>query len=201
MSKEKSEIILISALAESNRAIGKNGKLPWAYLAEDSNRFQQLTKGYPVIMGRKTWEHDLEGSPLVERSNIVITSKKPPNQNKQNDRQQPFELNFVSSFQEALKKARNADPSIVNTGRIYIIGGASIYAQALEIADIWELTPIEGEYEGDTFFPEYQHLVGTRFKIINQEKRSGYRFETYQKIETRGGRDVPVRVPTRLKSS
>ncbi|MGL5805567.1 MAG: dihydrofolate reductase [Xenococcaceae cyanobacterium] len=182
MSKQKSEIILISALAESNRAIGKNGKLPWPYLAEDSNRFQQLTKGYPVIMGRKTWEHDLEGSPLVERSNIVITSKKPPNQNKHSDRKQPFELAFVSSFQEALKKARNADSSIVNTDRIYIIGGATIYAQALEIADTWELTPIEGDYEGDTFFPEYQHLVGTQFEKVNEQKRSGYRFETYKKI-------------------
>jgi dihydrofolate reductase len=182
MSQIRPEIILISALAESNRAIGINGKLPWPYLAEDSTRFQDLTRGYPVIMGRKTWEYDLEKSPLVQRANVVISSKTHAYEVQENDRKQPFELAFVSSFREALKKANNADRTIVNADRTYIIGGATIYSQALELADIWELTLIEGEFAGDTFFPEYQHLVGTRFEKVNEQKRPGYRFETYKKI-------------------
>jgi dihydrofolate reductase len=183
MNRKKPEIVLISALAESNRAIGKDGKLPWPYIAEDSNRFQELTKGHPVIMGRKTWEYDLEESPLVQRSNVVISSsKKSKFEPKENDRTKPVEVAFVSSFREALKKANEADRNIVNIERTYIIGGATIYSQALELADIWELTIVEGEFTGDTFFPEYQHLIDTKFEKINVEKRHGFRFETYKKI-------------------
>jgi dihydrofolate reductase len=182
MDRKQPKIILISALAESNRAIGKDGKLPWPYIPEDSNRFQELTKGHPVIMGRKTWEYDLEKTPLVERSNVVISSKTQNFEHRHSDRKRPFEIAFVSSFREALKKANNADRQLVNTDYTYIIGGAVIYEQALEMADIWELTIVEGEFNGDTFFPEYQHLIGTKFEKVNVEKRPGFRFETYKRI-------------------
>lgn len=182
MNRKKPEIVLISALAESNRAIGKNGKLPWSYIAEDSNRFQELTKGHPVIMGRKTWEYDLEEKPLVQRSNVVISSKTTKFEPKESDRNKPAEVAFVSSLREALKKANDADRKIVNVDRTYIIGGATIYSQALELADIWELTIVEGEFTGDTFFPEYQHLIDTKFEKVNVSKRPGFRFETYRKI-------------------
>ena len=72
----RGEIIIIAAIAEKNRVIGKDGKLPW-YISEDLKRFKRLTTGYPVLMGRKTFESIVErlGKPLPERRNIVLTSK------------------------------------------------------------------------------------------------------------------------------
>jgi len=67
------EIVIIAALAAKNRAIGKNGKVPW-HIPEDSQRFQAETMGHPIIMGRKTWSEDIERRPLPNRLNIVITN-------------------------------------------------------------------------------------------------------------------------------
>jgi dihydrofolate reductase len=171
------EVIIIAALAASNRVIGKNGKLPWSSIPEDSQRFKRLTLGHPVIMGRKTWEHDIEMCPLVERCNIVISSSPQVHAVKEHCQDFPFGLTFVTSLDEALAIATQQDPE-----KVFIVGGASIYALALDIADTLELTLVDGSYTGDTFFPEYEHLIQTQFKLVNQEDRPGYRFETYQRI-------------------
>ena len=72
----RGEIIILAAIAEKNQVIGKDGKLPW-YISEDLKRFKRLTTGYPVLMGRKTFESIVErlGKPLPDRRNIVLTSK------------------------------------------------------------------------------------------------------------------------------
>ena len=62
------------------------------------------------------------------------------------------------------------------------MGGAGIYTEALTIADTWELTLVEGEYQGDTFFPEYQSLVDIKFRLAQVENHPGFRYETYRKI-------------------
>lgn len=169
------EIIIIAALAESNRVIGKNGKLPWL-IPEDGKRFRNLTKHHAVIMGRKTWEFDVEKKPLTERYNVVISVSTPQAEIEKLQIKYPDNLVFVSSISEALQKVKNQK-------RVFIVGGASIYSQTLNIADTWELTLVEGNFEGDTFFPEYQFLIGSHFEMVNQECHQGYRFETYQKIE------------------
>lgn len=167
------EIIVIAALAAANRVIAQNGKLPWN-IPEDSKRFQSLTLNHTVIVGRKTWENDLKQQPLPHRTTIVVTSKpeavKPPP-----DLEQPNQLMVCESLPTALEIA--PDPE-----KIFIAGGASIYAQALELADTLELTLVEGDFNGDTFFPEYQHLIGSRFELVAQAVRPGFRFETYRQI-------------------
>lgn len=168
------EIIIIAALAESNRVIGKNGKLPWT-IPEDSRRFQQLTIGHTVIMGRKTWEYDVEKCPLIQRCNIVISSSPQTQTIAEDCPSYPFELLFVSSLQAALQKVSEQE-------KVYIAGGATVYAQALELADTLELTLVEGSFGGDAFFPEYTHLIGTQFELAHQELRTGYRFDTYKRI-------------------
>nr|AIA17271.1 Dihydrofolate reductase [uncultured bacterium] len=168
------EVIIIAAVAESNRVIGRNGKLPWR-IPQDSKRFQEITLGHPVIMGRKTWEFDVEKRPLSKRFNIVVSSSPEQEDVSKHCHNYPFELAFVNSVQDALKNT-------VNQEKAFIVGGASIYSQALNLADTLELTLVEGNFEGDTFFPDYQHLIGSQFKLVNQEKHPGFRYETYRRI-------------------
>lgn len=129
------EVIIIAALAGSTRVIGKRGKLPWPAIPEDLQRFQSLTRGHPVIMGRITWELDLEKVPLPERLNIVIS------------RQEGRDAGpvWVASLEAAIAVAQGME-------KVFIVGGATLYTQALATADTLELTVIEGEYAGDTFF-------------------------------------------------
>ncbi|MGL5034738.1 MAG: dihydrofolate reductase, partial [Microcystaceae cyanobacterium] len=151
-----------------------NGKLPWK-IPRDVQRFKELTIGHAVIMGRKTWEFDVEKKPLINRYNVVISNSTTPDEIVRLQLQHPLNLAFVSSLSEALKKVQNHD-------KIFIVGGASIYSQFLNIADTLELTLVEGDFQGDTFFPEYEFLIGNQFAMVNQATYTGYRFETYQRI-------------------
>lgn len=170
----KPEIIIIAALAESNRVIAQNGKLPWE-IPEDSQRFQSLTLNYTVIMGRKTWENDLKKRPLKNRCNIVISSSPQQVKKEAQSLNESNELLVFTTIEEALSNAVEAE-------KIFIAGGASIYAQALKLADTLELTLVEGNFEGDTFFPEYQSLIGSQFQLVAKEFHPGFRYETYKKI-------------------
>lgn len=170
----KPEIIIIAALAESNRAIAKNGQLPWN-IPEDSKRFQSLTLNHTVIVGRNTWEKDLKNSPLKNLNLIVISSNPDEVKMQLQSVNYPEEVLVFNSLQEALEKAQ--DPE-----KIFIAGGASIYAQALELADTLELTSVEGDFDGDTFFPEYESLIGSQFELVAKEVHPGFRFETYKRI-------------------
>jgi dihydrofolate reductase len=172
------EIILIAALAETNRVIGKDGKLPWR-IPEDSRRFQQMTKGNAVIMGRHTWEYDLEKRPLKRRFNVVVTSNPEPYQAEFGFLQGQVGLQFVASLPQALELCRTWQQAFWE--KVFIVGGARIYAEGLLLSDRWELTLVEGQYEGDTVFPEYHHLIDVQFKLVSLEQHAGYRYETYQK--------------------
>lgn len=168
------EIIIIAALAEANRVIANHGNLPWN-IPEDSQRFQLLTQNYTVIVGRNTWDKDLKTQPL-EGSNIIVISSKPEEvKTELQSINYPVEVLVFDSLQEALEKAREPE-------KIFVAGGASIYSQALEIADTLELTLVEGDFEGDTLFPKYQHLVGSKFELVARQERPGFRYETYKII-------------------
>jgi len=170
------EIIIIAALGRSNRVIGKRGKLPWS-IPEDSQRFKAVTLTHPIVMGRNTWESDLDQCPLPQRWNIVVTSS--PQALSQSEQCQDLSLglDFVSSLQEAIQLVQDQGKD-----KVYIVGGARLYAQALEIADTLDLTLVEGEYEGDVFFPPYEHLIGSPFQRVNQEIHTGFSFEQYRRI-------------------
>jgi dihydrofolate reductase len=159
------EIVVIAAIAERNRVIGKDGQLPW-YIPADLKRFKRLTTGYPVIMGRKTFESIIarNGTPLPDRANLVLTTS-------QRYPAYPGVRTFAS-LQSALAESRTAD-------RVFVIGGASVYAMTLPLADRLELTLVAGVYSGDAWFPEYEHLVQERFSLTHQEQHAGYRFVRY----------------------
>lgn len=161
------ELVLIAAIAEANRVIGQGGKVPWK-IPEDSRRFRQLTLGHPIIMGRKTWVRDLEERPLDQRHNIVVSTTLPL-------RSQPGQLSIVRSLAAGLAIASPAE-------KIFIIGGASLYAEALPRVDRLELTWVAGDFPGDTYFPDLAPLLTTEFERVQQEAHDSYRFETYRRI-------------------
>jgi dihydrofolate reductase len=150
------KIAIIVALS-LNRGIGKDGKLPW-HVSEDLRRFKQLTMGHAVLMGRRTW-HSL-GKPLPGRRNIVLS------------RAPVQEVESYGSVDEALLALRNED-------RVFVIGGGEVYTQLLPRADELYLTVIDRNVEADTFFPPYEHLLGTTFILVRSDVREGFRFEDY----------------------
>lgn len=127
-------ITLIVAHAK-NRAIGRDGAIPW-HLPEDLKSFQRETLGGAVVMGRKTWE-SLPVRPLPKRFNIVISS-------------QPDIAEVVApSVSEAIKLARAQGYQ-----RIYGIGGARIYQEMLAFAQRLLISEVEIMVDdADTFFP------------------------------------------------
>ena len=135
----------VVAVAE-NGVIGKNGKLPWHFPA-DLKFFKNLTTGHTVIMGRKTF--DGIGKPLPNRENIVISRQPHP---------ETAGVKFVESVDRALERTRK--------GKIFIIGGASIFRETAHLIDGIYLTQIHQDYEGDAFYSG----VPEGFKEVSREK-------------------------------
>ncbi len=141
-------IKLIAAVGK-NLELGKNNAMMWN-LPGDMRFFRTQTQGSTVIMGRKTFESI--GRPLPKRANIVIS---------RNSRLEIEGVTVVSSLEEATAAAG---------GDAFIIGGASIYAAALPIADELILTEIDMYYPGaDVFFPEFDHGAYSRRVIAEGE--------------------------------
>ena len=158
--------MIVVAMAE-NRVIGRDGGMPW-HLPADLARFRDLTMGKPIIMGRLT--HVSLGRVLDGRHNIVLSH--------QRGFQTPDfhlrELTMVHSLKEAFKKAREVASN--NVKEIAIIGGASVYEQALPVADRIHLTVVHASIEGDVRFPELE--PGTWREVSRAEhgadERNGY---------------------------
>ncbi len=141
------KISLIAAMAQ-DRAIGINNRLPWK-LPADMQWFRKHTLGKPIIMGRKTFE-SFGGRALPDRTNIIITHDK----NYHID----ADVIIVHSIDDAL---RAAEESAAKVEEVMIIGGASFYEQMLERADRFYITLVQGEFEADAWFPEYEQLEWT----------------------------------------
>ena len=156
-------ITVIAAVAK-NRALGKNNQLIW-HLPADLKRFKQVTLGHHIIMGRKTFES--LGKPLPNRTTIIIT------RNKDYKQEGCIVVNSLSDAIEASKVDENP----------YILGGAEIYKQALEIADKLDLTLVHHSFEADVFFPEIDSSIWrVKEKIDNkadEKNKYDYSFVTY----------------------
>ena len=124
-----------------NRAIGKDNELLW-HIPEDFKHFKRTTMGKPMIMGRKTFE-SLPGV-LKGRMHIVIT---------RGDFQHA-EAVTVHSLEEAIELAKNTAQK-EGQNEVFVIGGGEIYKQSMALVDRIYLTVVHKEYDGDTFFPEF----------------------------------------------
>ena len=151
------EIIAIAALTEGDRIVGNNGKVPWRIPA-DMERFKQLTKGHTVIMGRNTWEQDLERCPLPGRHNIVVSTSLADDLAARHCPSNGYQLTVAQSLTEALEQAGDRT-------KVFIIGGSILYQSALQLTDTLELTIVESSYIGDTVFPplrtSHRHRIRT----------------------------------------
>lgn len=129
------EIILIAAMAK-NRVIGRNNALPW-HIPEELQLFKKTTMGFPMIMGRKTF--DSFPSPLPGRRHVVLSRSK---------NYTPIGGEPASSFDEALAMCTGSD-------KVFIIGGAQIFSQAIPRVTTIILTLLEREVEGDVSLQEF----------------------------------------------
>lgn len=153
------KLIIIAAISR-NRVIGKDGKLPW-HISEDLKRFKQLTTGHTILMGRKTFESLARSLP--NRRNVVLSSKEIPG------------VETYHTLAHALQALENEE-------KVFVIGGGEVFLQTLEQADVLYLTLVDQEVEGDTFFPPYEHLIGTVYKLTNKEVRDGFTFADYERM-------------------
>jgi len=160
------EKCIIVAKGENN-GIGVKGNLPW-HISEDLKYFKEKTKGFPVIMGRTTF--DSIGRPLPGRKNIVLS---------RSCNQIPG-VTVVGSFEEAYSEAEGFE-------KCFVIGGASIYRAAINDMDKLYVTDVHTEVnEADAFFPEIDESKWERESVspISTDEASGlaYEFIVYKRI-------------------
>jgi dihydrofolate reductase len=120
----------------SNRTIGRDGGLPWR-LPTDLRRFRELTLGETVVMGRRTFESLPDAfRPLPGRRNLVLSANP------------SYEPQGAEAFPDLPSALAACDRDC------FVIGGEIAYRQALHVAERVYATEIEGEVQGDAFFPQ-----------------------------------------------
>ena len=136
------KLCLIVARAQ-NGIIGKDNDLPWR-LSDDLRHFKSVTRGCPVIMGRKTWE-SLPRRPLPGRDNIVLS--------RDGQYAAPGARVFAST-PAAIETAR-ALAGVSGKSEIFVTGGSAVYKAALPAADRLYITEVETTLDGDARFPDF----------------------------------------------
>ena len=135
-------LISIIAAIGRNRVIGNKNSLPWQIPA-DLEYFKKCTINKPIVMGAKTFESI--GRPLPGRFNIVLAQSA----------DYPAErCQIATSIPEAIELAEKSDLG-QKSNELMVCGGRSVYQQFLSLADRMYLTFVEGDFEGDVYFPEY----------------------------------------------
>lgn len=153
------KLALIVALAR-NRVIGTQGKLPW-HIPEDLKRFKRLTMGHAVLMGRRTYESI--GRPLPHRRFVVLSATPVPG------------VETFASLDAALA-------ILADQERVFVIGGGTLYSALLPKADELYLTLVDRVVDGDTFFPPYEELLASHFRLVHHEDHEGFTFMDYVRI-------------------
>jgi dihydrofolate reductase len=134
---------------DSKSTIGKNNELPW-HLPADLAFFKKVTMGKPIVMGRKT--HESIGKALPGRENIILTRDKQYKSKGCSIIHSPVEISDIEN--------RSDD-------ELFVIGGAEVFKELFPIADRLYITEIEGDFEGDTFFPSFNQ---EEWELVSKEK-------------------------------
>lgn len=145
-----------------NHVIGKDNGLVW-HISEDLKYFKKMTTGKKVVMGRKTYESI--GRLLPNRENIIVT------------RDINYSLpgaTIYNSIDEVIEK----EPNFI------VIGGSNIYEQFLGIANTIYATIVQHEFDGDAYFPKYEHLykLETTNKLTTEKDNYELHFNKYTLI-------------------
>lgn len=159
-------IFSLIAAMDNNRLIGKDNDLPW-HLPADLQHFKSVTMSKPILMGRKTY--DSIGRPLPGRQNIVLT---------RSSNVQIEGVTVVNSIGDAVKAAQNVE-------EVMVIGGSSIYELVLPEVDRMYLSYVDGEFEGDAWFPEFDEgeweIIEEQTQTADEKNAHACRFVTYQR--------------------
>jgi dihydrofolate reductase len=152
---------------DEKRVIGKDNQLPW-HLPEDLKFFKKVTMGHPIAMGRKT--HESIGRILPGRENIVIT--------RQNNYQCEG-CTVFSSIKDFISYCQNQNDEI------FVIGGAEIFKETFAYADRLYITFIHEDFEGDTYFPEFDfsqwQLLSSKKGPKDDKNPYDYEFRIYER--------------------
>ncbi|HEY8191130.1 MAG TPA: dihydrofolate reductase [Alphaproteobacteria bacterium] len=159
--------IIVSAIAamSENRAIGREGALPW-HIPEDLKYFKRMTLGKPVIMGRKTFE-SIGSKPLPKRLNIVISRS----------RLLADGIGWAATVEDAIKLAKK-EAQATGQNEIMIVGGAQIYREAMPLTDRLYLTVIHRTVEGDAYFPDFDQ---SEWRETARDNHTEYSFVTMER--------------------
>ena len=155
------KIILIAAM-DKNRVIGYKNSIPW-HIPEDLLHFKKITMGHAIIMGRKTFESI--ACVLPGRQNVVLST---------NSDLTIAGCHMAQSLAEGLQHCRNQE-------KVFIIGGETVYREAMAFADTILLSVIPQEHAGDAFFPP---IPEKEFQLQSEEKIDAeqvFTFQTYQR--------------------
>ena len=163
------KVSLIVAM-DKNRGIGKNNDLMW-HLPNDMRFFKDTTVNHIVVMGRKNYDSIPEKyRPLPNRRNVILT---------RNSNFKAKDCDVFNSLDDALGAYEYGSEKT-----IFIIGGGQIYALALaqEVVDEMYITYVDGVYDADTFFPEFDESKWRKELVLKQEKDDRHKnsFEVFR---------------------
>jgi dihydrofolate reductase len=150
---------VIAAMAE-NGVIGNGNTMPW-HVSEELLQFKKITGGGVLILGRKTFE-SIGCRPLPKRPHVVVSRSFPETEG----------VDVCRTFEEALEKARSYGKPVFSAG------GAEIYRQSIPLANRMYLSRIKGDYDGDTFFPEFDE---GDWRIARKENHPEFTLFVYER--------------------
>ena len=142
--------------ADKNWGIGRKGEL-LVSIPDDMKNFRELTEGNVVVMGRKTFERLPGKRPLVNRTNIILTSRKDYNV------KGATVAHSIEELDEIL--------SVYDTDKIFVMGGGQIYKLLIDRCDTAYVTFIDYEYEADTFCPPVSE---DEWKLVEESEEQTY---------------------------
>lgn len=164
-------IAAIAAIAR-NRVIGKDNQMPW-HIPEEFRYFRRTTMGKPIIMGRKSYEA-LGCKPLPGRANIVVS---------RNPDSITGDVIAVSTIEAAIEKAKEIARRD-GVDEIFITGGGQIYEDAMPYTQRLYLTVIDRDYEGTTFFPEFDESEWIETKATPVDHDPPYTMKILERATT-----------------
>ncbi len=156
----ESKLIIIAAVSDNN-VIGNKGKLPW-HIPKDLKRFNELTMGHPIIMGRKTYE-SFPGE-LPGRNVLILSGK--------NEHNEDLKHMVYGHPIRALSDA------CYMSDTVFVGGGTRVYDFFMPLATHMELTHVHKTVEGDAFFPAYDL---SKWRETSHEGHEGFDFVTYER--------------------
>lgn len=158
------ELVSVAAIAD-NHVIGRHGEIPWPSLPEDRRQYRARVADHPVILGRRTFESMLDDLP--GRAQIVLS---------RTEREYPVDTAYhAGSVDDAIDVATS-----LGAETAYVIGGGGIYALFQPHLDRMVLSRVPGEYEGDTYYPDWDEA---NWDLVDETTYDAFTVEEWKRVQ------------------